>query len=311
VRSLAAVAVLALAAAREVSAAQVNCTGCQTRQLPAGEGPGGPTPGSTALRLNVQVATGDKVFAGTQEVLNPPVTADIEWHRTVAALDVFHQFTSHLGAGLSLPVYEQEIRNRTTGEVVRAAGPGDLVAYALWNPWAEAGPRGLWSLSNLSFYAGLSVPTGDPLAGEVPALHGYHLGSASVEFKLGAKYFAAISESFTLTAAFTAVVDGGADTNSFRFGNSYDLQLGAAAEPVDDLWFFAAAYVNFREKDHLSNLRLPDTGGAWIYLEAGVAVRVAGPVVLDFSAFVPVYWDVNGVQPVSDVVWSGGLRVRL
>ena len=65
-----------------------------------------------------------------------------------------------------------------------------------------------------------------------------------------------------------------------------------------------------RDHDKLSTLELPDTGGAWWFVVFSALISPARKVWIEPSVAVPIYWRVNGVQPVSDTAWSLGLRVR-
>jgi hypothetical protein len=167
-----------------------------------------------------------------------------------------------------------------------------------------------WSPHNLSIIAGLSVPTGSELAGEIPALHNYHLGAGALQFKGSARYDGHLSDSLLLFGSATVTIDGGPNTIGFRYGNGYDFQLGAAYAPLDVLRVVAAIDPVVRDKDKLSTITLPDSGGTWWFATVGVLFSPVKNVWIEPSVSIPVYWRVNGVQPISREVWSIGLRYR-
>jgi hypothetical protein len=156
----------------------------------------------------------------------------------------------------------------------------------------------------------MSVPTGDELDGEVPALHNYHLGSGSVEFKFLARYDGRLTEGMSLYAAGALTVDGGADPSGFRYGNGYDVQLGLITRPLPELRLLGAVNAVHREEDRLSGVDLPDSGGTWWYALAGAAVSLTKDVVLEATVALPFRYNVEGTQPVSDEVWTAGLTWR-
>lgn len=269
--------------------------------------------GLTTMRVGAQHLSGQRAFHGSRESLNPPAGADITWNRQVFSLEGYHQFSARLGGGAIVPVYRQHVRNQASGLDSDAAGLGDLSFYLLWSPWEtdEAqGPEPFLSAKNLSFMAGMSLPTGDELQGEVPALHNYHLGSGSVEFKFSARYDGRLDPRVMLSATATMTVDGGPDSTSFRYGKGYDFTLGATWAPLDELRLIGMIDAVVREKDNLSTLRLPDTGGTWTFGVIGAMVSPARGTWIELSAALPIYWRVNGTQPVSEGIYSLGLRYQ-
>jgi hypothetical protein len=270
--------------------------------------------GLTTLRSGFQYVSGDKVYKGNQENTTPPAPSDIHWHREVVALEAYHQFTSYLGGGLGIPYYGQEIHNNATGIDKSASGIGDMFFYGIVSPWAgnpgegrEADPL---SLPNLSMMVGLSVPTGDELKGEVPALHNFHLGSGSVEYKFSARYDARLNESFSAFGVATMTIDGGADSIGFRYGNGYDFQLGGTYAPINDLRFVVSFDAVVREQDRLGGAKLPDSGGTWWFVTLGALFSPVRGLWIEPSVAIPVYWRVNGSQPVSNEIWSLGIRFQ-
>jgi Putative MetA-pathway of phenol degradation len=268
----------------------------------------------TTVRVGSQYVSGDKVYKGDKENTTPPASSDINWHREVIALELHHQFTPWLGAGLGIPYYGQEIHNNATGIDKAASGIGDMFFYGLVAPWAtaagegeEAGPL---SLRNLSLMVGLSVPTGDELKGEVPALHNFHLGSGSVEYKFSLRYDAWLNESFSLFSAAAYTIDGGADSIGFRYGDGFDIQVGATYAPLQDLRFVAAFDAIVRDQDRLGGSKLPDSGGTWWFFTLGALFSPARNLWIEPSVAIPVYWRVNGIQPVSNEIWSLGIRFQ-
>lgn len=269
--------------------------------------------GLTTIRLGFQHVTGDRAFSGSREVLNPPAPSDISWNRQVYSIEAYRQFTAQLGGGIVLPIYDQHIRNRTTGVVSDASGVGDMSLYVLWSPWEtdEIHPQEPFlSPKNFSLMAGLSIPTGDELQGEVPALHNYHLGSGSTEFKFSARYDGHVDPAFVLSAAATVTIDGGPDSTSFRYGKGYDFSAGVAWAPLSGLRLIGSLDTVFREKDNLSTVRLPDTGGTWLFGIVGAMFSPARHLWIEVSASLPIYWHVNGTQPVSNEIYSVGLRFQ-
>jgi hypothetical protein len=229
----------------------------------------------------------------------------------VYAVELFHQFTWNLGAGVTVPFYEQEVENRATGTTTRASGIGDVAAYLVWSPWCDGtSPKEFLHPAGVAFAAGLSLPTGDELEGELPGLHSYHLGSGSLEFKFSARYQGWLSESFSLFAGTSTIIDEGANSIGFRYGTSAEFFVGAsyAHEEV------AAAYVTFdavhRDHDRIGPLELQDSGGTWWFVEIGVSVTPASGWMIEASVSIPVYSNVHGTQPVADLAAAIGLRYR-
>jgi hypothetical protein len=255
------------------------------------------------------VAAGDRAFDGSREDSTPPPPADIDYRRVVLALELYHQLSPQVGAGALVPYFEQDADNDSTGSESHDSGIGDMAVYALWSPWAkENSPKELWSAANVSFSVGISFPTGEELAGELPGLHNYHLGSGSLEFKFGARYVGWAADAWPLFGAVTAVIDEGANRIGFRYGNSYDFALGTAVSVSEriSVWVLGDAVV--REEDMIGPIDLADSGGTWWYLELGAAVVPASGLALDWAVDWLVYRNVNGTQPVVDVVGSVGVR---
>ncbi len=269
--------------------------------------------GSTTLRLGGQYVSGDRVFKGDREDLTPPAQTDVRWHRWVTTVEIYHQFSEKIGGGIGVPIYDQTIHNNVTGADTRGKGLGDTLFYAIWTPWEQEKPpetEEFLSARNVSIMAGMSVPTGDELQGEVPALHNYHLGSGSVEFKFSARYDGRLSDVVGLFGATSMTIDGGPDSISFRYGNGYDFQIGAAVDPIPSVRLVASVDAVVRDHDKLSTLTLPDTGGTWWFAIFGALISPTKGLWIEPSAALPIYWRVNGVQPVSGVVWSLGVRYQ-
>lgn len=270
-----------------------------------------PRLGATTLRFGAQHVSGDRAFKGNRESLNPPPTADFTWHREVYSLEAYHQFSGRVGAGVVLPFYDQHLRNHASGVDSDASGVADMSFYVLWTPWETDEPHPpepFFSARNFSLMAGLSIPTGNELKGEVPALHNYHLGSGSTEFKFSARYDGHLDPALMLSASVSMTVDGGPDSTGFRYGNGYDFSLGAVWAPMDRLRLAGSLDAVVREKDHLSSIELPDTGGTWMFGIVGILVSPAKGWWIELSAAIPIYWNVNGTQPVSNEILSLGLR---
>jgi hypothetical protein len=268
--------------------------------------------GETTVRIAYQELSGNQAYKGSHLIHPAPVQADVEWKRQIVSLEAFHQFSRTFGAGIGFPYYEQDVDNRTTGVNSHASGWGDLSLYTLWTPWnTEEPPIGsLLSPAHLTIYGGLSLPTGNPLEGEIPGLHNYHLGSGSVEFKLGVRYWADPTDFLRVFAAAITVIDGGPDPSGFVYGNSYEGDLGISVSPIADLWAYAEWIAIVRSKDRQGVLTLADTGGTWWFAELGVGARVYGRLSLEGSVSIPVYRNVNGTQPVSGPIYTAGLRYR-
>ncbi len=264
----------------------------------------------TTARVGILVVGGDRAFTGLNEDLNPTASADIEWRRVVFTLELYHQFTANVGAAAVLPYYEQDVHNRTTGTDNHVAGIGDVAAYLLWSPWATADtPKEMFHPGNVLFSVGLSLPTGDELAGELPGLHSYHLGSGSLEFKLGARYQGWINEQFALFAGTATVIDEGANSIGFRYGTSVEFYLGAAYTLEVFSTYVAFDAIN-RDKDRIGPVDLDNSGGTWWFVELGAAVSPTQGVTFESSLAFPIYIKVNGTQPVADLAWSLGARYR-
>jgi hypothetical protein len=269
--------------------------------------------GETMVRVGFQSVAGHEAYHGSHRIHPAPVQADVDWTRQIVSFEAFHQFSRTVGAGAAFPYFRQEVENGTTGVTSRASGWGDLSFYALWTPWGGAEEPDVGALlapAHLSLHGGLSLPTGDPLQGEIPGLHNYHLGSGSVEFKLGLRYWADATDYLRLFAATIVVIDGGPDPSGFVYGNSYEWDLGLSISPLRDLWAYAEGIAIVRSKDRQGVLTLDDTGGTWWFVEAGMGARVVGKLSLEGSVSLPVYRNVNGVQPVPGPVYSLGFRLR-
>jgi len=265
--------------------------------------------GDTTFRLGFQFTSGDEAFKGTRPVKNPPAQADIEWSRQLVSLELYHQASEKVGVGVALPYYEQDSDNRVTGATNHEAGIGDIAGYVLWSPWARAeAERRLFDSANVTFLVGLSLPTGDDLAGELPGLHSYHLGSGSEEYKLGARYVGWAAESVTVFAGAVGIIDGGDNRAGFRYGNSYDLYAGAGVQLSEALSAWFSVDVIERYRDSIGSFELPDSGGMWWFGELGAAARVGGGVTVEAIFDVPLYVKVHGIQPVAAFIASLGLR---
>jgi len=290
--------------------AQTTCAGCSERVLPVA---GRTIPeGETTVRMALQYLTGDTAYKGSHRAHPAPVQADVDWKREVASFELFHQFSRLIGAGATFPYFEQDVDNRMTGVKSHASGWGDLSLYALWTPWnTEEPPVGtMLTPAHVTLYGGLSLPTGDPLEGEIPGLHNYHLGSGSVEYKLGVRYWADATEFLRLFGATIVVIDGGPDPSGFAYGNSYEMDLGVTVSPLKDLWIYAESIAIVRSKDRQGVLTLDDTGGTWWFAEVGIGARVVGGLSLEGSVSLPFYRNVNGTQPVPEAIYTAGFRYR-
>lgn len=289
-----------------------TCAGCSGRLLPDGaEDDGAGRIGLTTMRIGMQYASGDEVFKGSREDLSPPATSDIDWRRWVVSIELYHQFTPNIGGGLAIPIYDQTVENNVTGVETRAKGVGDTLFYAFWTPWEEDNIREgneFLSRRNISLMGGMSIPTGDELAGEIPALHNYHLGSGSVEFKFAGRYDGRVNQQLRLFAEITMTIDGGPDTIGFRYGNGYGFQLGANYAPIPSFRIIGSLDAIVREQDKLNTLELPNTGGTWYFAIIGLMYSPMKSFWIEPQVGIPLYWNVNGVQPVSDQVWTLGVR---
>jgi hypothetical protein len=297
-----------------VAEARQTCAGCSGRLLPDGtESESSGRVGLTTLRIGNQYVGGDGVFKGSRRDETPPATSDVDWHRWVTSLEVYHQFTAKIGGGIGLPIYDQVIHNNVSGQDSRGHGIGDTLFYAFWTPWEEDGPRQgdeLWDLRNISLMGGMSVPTGNELEGEIPALHNYHLGSGSVEFKFAARYDAWVSPSLRFFTELTMTVDGGPDTIGFRYGNGYGFQAGVNVGIVQGLRAIGSFDAVVRDHDKLNTIELPDTGGTWTFGILGLLWSPFSRFWVEPQVAFPIYWNVNGIQPVSDRVYTLGVRYQ-
>ncbi len=262
------------------------------------------------LRTSFQYVRGTRAFHHTDELDAPPSPADIEWSRQLYVAELYYQASAQVGLGAAIPYYEQDVHNRTIGTDDHVAGIGDCAFYVTWSPWVHEGERKFLDAGNLSLMVGMTIPTGDDLAGEVPGLHTYHIGSGSPEYKFSARYTGWLSDDWVLYAAASAVIDGGVNRTGFLYGQSYDLLMGVSWTPVSLLSVWLAADIVSREQDHFSGIDIDDSGGTWWYLECGVAVEAGRGVTVDASVDMPVWIRVNGSQPVADWILSLGVRYR-
>ena len=291
-----------------------TCAGCSGRLLPDGSETNSPERvGVTTLRLGTQYVSGNRVFKGDHEDLTPPAASDINWRRWVTAAEIYYQFTTKIGGGLAIPIYDQTIHNNVTGAETHGKGVGDTLFYAFWTPWEEDTCRvgnEFLAARNLSLMGGMSVPTGNELEGEIPALHNYHLGSGSVEFKFATRYDAHVTSSFRLFTELTMTVDGGPDTIGFRYGNGYGFQVGASYAPLSTFRIIASWDAVVREHDKLNTIELPDTGGSWWFAIVGLMYSPFKNFWIEPQVGIPIHWRVNGIQPVSEEVWTLGVRFQ-
>jgi hypothetical protein len=146
--------------------------------------------------------------------------------------------------------------------------------------------------------------------GEIPALHNYHLGSGSVEFKFAGRYDAHIDRTLKVFTEVTMTIDGGPDTIGFRYGNGYGFQVGASYAPVPAFRIIASWDAVVREHDKLNTIELPDSGGTWWFAIIGLMISPVKNFWIEPQVGIPLYWNVNGVQPVSQEVWTLGVRFQ-
>ncbi len=117
-----------------------------------------------------------------------------------------------------------------------------------------------------------------------------------------------LTDAWSLFGAATTVIDEGTNRVGFRYGESYDLVAGTAYSFGEKLSAWVLYDAIIREKDALSAIDLDDSGGTWWYVEVGAAVLPAAGLAFDGSVDFLVYRNVNGTQPVVDLVASFGVR---
>lgn len=267
--------------------------------------------GDTTIRAGFQYTFGDRAFDGDRELLNPPAQADIDYARQLWTLEIYTQVSTQVGIGVALPYYEQDVKNRALGTSNHEAGIGDIAGYVMWSPWArEDAERRLLGAEGVTWLLGVSLPTGDDLAGELPGLHSYHLGSGSAEFKIGGRYLGWATEELQVFVGAVAIIDGGENRTGFKYGNSTDIYFGAGYRFHESISAWASIDVITREKDTVGTLEIDDSGGIAWYLEVGLAGRITPAWAVEAAVDIPIFMKVHGIQPVPTAIVGVGVRYR-
>jgi hypothetical protein len=269
----------------------------------------------TVFRFEFQTASGDQAYAGNSPDPHPTFLADLQFTRRVLTLEAERRLSSRWQLGVQLPFIDQHVHNNQMNTNVDVDWKlGDAVIYSALSPWEsedEAHVDPFLSLHNFQFLIGLSLPTGDERVGDFPALHYAQTGSGSADPRLGATYYGRINRWGGAFADAGVVIDTGADGSGYRNGNLYAFGAGAALTPHRLVTLSLADETIIRWHNLQNGQQLFESGGKWNFLVARATAYPVDAVFIDLEVGIPIYRNVNIVQPVTGYNLSVAVGYRL
>jgi hypothetical protein len=263
------------------------------------------------IRIAERYTLLDRVYAGSDKLPNPGVREEY-WTTEFSG---FYSFSDRLMVLATLPY------RRTDGD-------GELVASPSGAPEREdtsGGARAFGDLSLLGRYTlfarhtldattlvagllGVKLPTGatDRYGNQGEYLDA-HLqpGTGSTDLLAGVSVNHAMGRT-SLSANLLASLAGKGETGDLthRFGNSlnYDLtgkyRLSPSVTGASANALFVSLGINgeYRKREKLDGVTLPDSGGHTLYLTPGVQYRVAAHWIFEATYQQPLYHDLNELQ---------------
>jgi hypothetical protein len=264
------------------------------------------------LRIAERYTLLDNVYAGDSKLANPGVTEEY-W---TTELTGFYSVSDRLTVLATLPYRKTE-------------GDGELVAGAGGDPEREditGGARAIGDLSLLGRYTllsrhtldattllagvlGVKLHTGDTdRYGDQGEFLDAHLqpGTGSTDLLLGVSVNHAVGR-YAVSANVLASIAGKGKTGdlSHRFGNSINYDVTGKYRVSPDITgaspnaLFISLGINgeYRNREKLDGVTVPDSGGQTLYLTPGLQYQVAAHWIFEATWQYAVYHDLNEMQP--------------
>lgn len=195
--------------------------------------------------------------------------------------------------------------NRVVPLELFAQGIGDAILlgkYALQ-------PLDIVTRREITFGAGMKIPTGSYKKEQDNTLLPIDLqpGTGSFSGIITAYLYQAISTLPVAVFGNTLFQLNGRNTEGYHVGNELNYSLGLIHQNCvtasTDL--FLQIKGRYAQKDQLNDRILQATGGQWLYAVPGANIRLFKSISTTFSANIPIYRNVNGLQVTPTYGLSG------
>jgi len=206
--------------------------------------------------------------------------------------------------------------NRPSGtQTSTTAGVGDgmvLLRYTvlpqtLWNRYRIAvgggvkAPLGSTSINNPNgrrFNADMQPGTG--------AWDGVFWSDLGVNFLPRSTMSLSLATSFRLTGTNERFVEG----DDYQFGNEFISILGLSDSISDRISYTINARYRSTSSDQRNGINQPNTGGKWIGVIPDIFISTSERTVLKLSGQIPLFQDLNGLQPTTTYTASASFFIN-
>lgn len=197
-------------------------------------------------------------------------------------------------------------RSETGQPDTTISGLGDISIATVYSPWR--GDDSAWS--NLSFTAGLILPTGE--ARDNPRIGGvnpsvFQLGTGTTQLTLGANYFGEINDDWSYFTSLSATLPLYESSKDFRPAETFFFRAGASRSLVEGLTAKLSLDLFHGERDDFLGSEIADTGSTTLSLTPTLVYSINDDLSASASVAIPVYRRVNETALAVGPLWSFGL----
>lgn len=97
------------------------------------------------------------------------------------------------------------------------------------------------------------------------------------------------------------------ENDKYTFGNEI-VSIAGASGRFRDRWFYEGQFkYRSTSRDKLNDFRMPNTGGQWLSVKAGIGYQLLDQITLRLNGEKPVFQHLKGTQPTTSFVVSGSI----
>ena len=186
------------------------------------------------------------------------------------------------------------------------SGLGDISISAIYSPWIDedSGRR------NLSFNAGLILPTGEPRDNPRTGLFApsvFQLGTGTTQFTVSTNYFGTLNDDWSYFSGANVTFPLYESSDNFFPAETYTFRAGVSRSITESFKAKLSLHLFHGERDEFQGVEIGNTGSTVLSLTPALIYTINDDLSASASVAIPVYQRVNETALAVGPLWSLGL----
>jgi len=251
-----------------------------------------------SFALDYRYRRNSEIFLGSSQIDNPNDVAT-EFHQV--ALTSSYRLSQDWLLSARIP-FTDATRSEDGKSDNAIRGLGDISLSTIYSPWTKTDSR--WR--NLSFNAGLILPTGTPRNNPRTGLFApgvFQLGTGATQLAVGANYFGSLSDDWSYFSGINTTLPLYESSRDFLPAETYSLRAGISRLITENLNAKLSFDLFHGGRDEFQGIEIGNTGSTVLSLNPALIYSINDNLSVSASIIIPLHQRVNevalGVGPLS------------